>query len=38
MYRVLLVAPGGGGRPSDDAVEKVRGLGHPVESTADGPP
>jgi cell division septation protein DedD len=36
MYRVLLVGPGGG-RPSDDAVEKVRGLGHPVESTADGP-
>ena len=36
MYRVLLVGPGGG-RPSDDAVEKVRGLGHAVESTADGP-
>ena len=36
MYRVLLVGPGGD-RPSDDAVEKVRGLGHPVESTADGP-
>jgi len=36
MYRVLLVGSGGG-RPSDDTVEKVRGLGHPVESTADGP-
>jgi cell division protein FtsN len=36
MYRVLLVGSGDG-RPSDDTVEKVRGLGHPIESTADGP-
>jgi cell division protein FtsN len=36
MYRVLLVGSGAG-RPSDDTVEKVRGLGHPIESTADGP-
>jgi len=36
LYRVLLVG-GEGGRATDDAVERVRGLGHPVESTADGP-
>jgi cell division septation protein DedD len=36
LYRVLLVGASGG-RPSDDAVEKVRGLGHPIESTTDGP-
>jgi cell division protein FtsN len=36
MYRVLL-AGSGGNRPGDDTIEKVRGLGHPVESTPDGP-
>jgi cell division protein FtsN len=36
LYRVLLVGASGG-RPSDDTVEKVRGLGHPIESTTDGP-
>jgi len=36
LYRVLL-AGGEGGRVTDDAVERVRGLGHPVETTADGP-
>ena len=36
LYRVLLAAPDGGAVPSD-AVERVRGLGHPVETTADGP-
>jgi cell division protein FtsN len=35
-YRVLLAAPDGGAVPSE-AVERVRGLGHPVETTADGP-
>jgi cell division protein FtsN len=35
LYRVLLV--GDGGRVSDDAVERVKGLGHPVEATSDGP-
>ena len=36
LYRVLLVG-GEGGRVTDDTVERVRGLGHPVETTADGP-
>jgi len=36
LYRVVLVG-GAGGRVTDDAVERVRGLGHPVETTADGP-
>ena len=36
LYRVLL-AGGEGGRVTDDTVERVRGLGHPVETTADGP-
>lgn len=36
LYRVLL---GGteGGLVTDDAIERVRGLGHPVETTAEGP-
>ncbi len=34
----MLLVGSGDGRPSDDeTVEKVRGLGHPVESTTDGP-
>jgi hypothetical protein len=36
LYRVLLVS-GDGGRVSDDAIERVKGLGHPVEATSDGP-
>ena len=36
LYRVLL-AGAEGGRVSDDAIERVRGLGHPVETTAEGP-
>lgn len=36
LYRVILVG-GDGGRVSDDAIERVKGLGHPVEATADGP-
>jgi cell division protein FtsN len=36
LYRVLLAGPEGGSVP-DDAIERVRGLGHPVETTADGP-
>ena len=36
LYRVLLVSAEGG-RASDDAVERARGLGHPVETTDDGP-
>jgi cell division protein FtsN len=36
MYRVLLMGSGGS-RPGDDTIEKVRVLGHPVESTPDGP-
>lgn len=36
MYRVLLTSADGG-RVPDDAVERVKGLGHPVEATADGP-
>jgi cell division septation protein DedD len=36
LYRVLLAAAEGG-RVTDDAIERVRGLGHPVETTAEGP-
>jgi cell division protein FtsN len=36
LYRVLLVGADGT-RVGDDAIERVRGLGHPVETTADGP-
>jgi cell division protein FtsN len=36
LYRVLLAGPDGGSI-SDDAIERVRQLGHPVETTADGP-
>jgi cell division protein FtsN len=36
LYRVLLVS-GDGGRVSDEAIERVRGLGHAVEATSDGP-
>jgi cell division septation protein DedD len=36
LYRVLLVGAEGG-RATDEAVERVRGLGHPIETTADGP-
>lgn len=36
LYRVLLAGPDGG-RVPDDAIERVRGLGHSVENTADGP-
>jgi cell division protein FtsN len=36
LYRVML-AGADGGRVGDDAIERVRGLGHPVETTADGP-
>ncbi|HEX9709120.1 MAG TPA: SPOR domain-containing protein, partial [Candidatus Thermoplasmatota archaeon] len=36
LYRVLLAGPEGGSVP-DDAIERVRGLGHPIETTADGP-
>jgi cell division protein FtsN len=36
LYRVLLTGPEGGPVPSE-AVERVRGLGHQVETTADGP-
>jgi cell division protein FtsN len=36
LYRVLLVGSDGS-RVTDDAVERVKGLGHPVEATADGP-
>jgi len=36
LYRVLLVS-GDGGRLSEDAIERVKGLGHPVETTSDGP-
>lgn len=37
LYRVLLAGGAGGGRVTDETVERVRGLGHPVETTADGP-
>jgi cell division protein FtsN len=36
LYRVLLAGTEGG-RVTDDAIERVRGLGHPVETTAEGP-
>jgi cell division protein FtsN len=36
LYRVLLAGPEGESVP-DDAIERVRELGHPVETTADGP-
>ena len=36
LYRVLLVGADGS-RATDDAIERVRGLGHPVETTAEGP-
>ncbi len=36
MYRVLLTSADGGRGP-DEAVERAKGLGHPVEATADGP-
>ena len=36
LYRVLLVG-GESGRVTDDAVERARSLGHPVETTSDGP-
>jgi cell division protein FtsN len=35
-YRVLLVGAEGGS-VSDDVIERARGLGHPVETTVDGP-
>jgi cell division protein FtsN len=36
LYRVLLA--GAEGNPvSDDVIERVRGLGHPVETTTEGP-
>ena len=37
LYRVLLVGGSEAAASTDDAVERVRGLGHPVETTADGP-
>jgi cell division protein FtsN len=36
LYRVVLVSADGG-RVTDDAIERVKGLGHPVETTTDGP-
>jgi cell division protein FtsN len=36
LYRVLLVGSDGG-RVSDDTIDRVKGLGHPVETTPDGP-
>src|SRR5262249_31269182 len=36
LYRVLL-AGGEGARVSDDAIERVKSLGHSVETTSDGP-
>jgi len=36
LYRVLLAGTDGS-RVTDDAVERVRGLGHPVETTSEGP-
>jgi cell division protein FtsN len=36
QYRVLLAGPEGGTVPTE-AVERVRRLGHPVETTPDGP-
>jgi len=36
LYRVIL-ASGDGGRVSDEAIERARGLGHTVEATSDGP-
>jgi cell division protein FtsN len=36
LYRVILVG-WDGGRVSDDAIERAKGLGHPVEATPDGP-
>jgi cell division protein FtsN len=36
LYRVILVG-GDGGRVSEDAIERAKGLGHPVEATPDGP-
>jgi cell division protein FtsN len=36
LYRVLLVSADGG-RVPDEAVERVKGLGHTVDATADGP-
>ena len=36
LYRVVLVGADGG-RVTDDAIERVKGLGHPVETTTDGP-
>jgi cell division protein FtsN len=36
LYRVLLAGPEGGPVPGD-AVERVKGLGHTVEATAEGP-
>jgi cell division protein FtsN len=36
LYRVLLAGPDGA-RVPDETVERVRGLGHTVETTADGP-
>lgn len=37
QYRVLLVGLDGGSAVPDETVERVRGLGLPVESTPDGP-
>jgi cell division protein FtsN len=36
LYRVLLVSADGG-RPGDDVIGRVRGMGHPVDATPDGP-
>jgi cell division protein FtsN len=36
LYRVLLVG-GESGRATDEVIDRARGLGHPVEATADGP-
>ncbi|HZL99361.1 MAG TPA: SPOR domain-containing protein [Planctomycetota bacterium] len=36
LYRVLLAGPDGGPVPNE-TIERVRGLGHPVETTTDGP-
>src|SRR5262245_24606406 len=36
LYRVLLVGADGG-RVTDEAVERVKGLGHTVDATPDGP-
>jgi hypothetical protein len=38
LYRVLLAGPDDGSKSvPDEAVGRAKGLGHPVEMTADGP-